>query len=110
MRRGKATTARILAGLREIDHIGRWGGEEFLCILPNTGFEEALACAERLRRDLASARLVDGAPELSVTASFGVATCTPDDSIDALMVRADKALYEAKENGRNRIVGISAPG
>lgn len=106
----KATTARILAGLREIDHIGRWGGEEFLCILPNTGFEEALACAERLRRDLATARLVDALPELSVTASFGVATCRQDDSIDTLMGRADKALYEAKEKGRNRIVGISALG
>jgi len=105
----KATTARILAGLREIDHVGRWGGEEFLCILPNTGFEEALACAERLRCDLASARLVDGEPTLAVTASFGVATCGQDDSIDALMGRADKALYEAKEKGRNRIVGISAP-
>ncbi|SDG71721.1 GGDEF domain-containing protein [Propionivibrio dicarboxylicus] len=104
----KATTARILAGLREIDRMGRWGGEEFLCILPNTGLEEALACAERLRRDLASAALVDSLPALSVTASFGVATCSQDDSIDTLMGRADKALYEAKEKGRNRIVGISA--
>lgn len=106
----KASTCRILAGLREIDRMGRWGGEEFLCILPNTGFEEALACAERLRRDLATARLVDALPELSVTASFGVATCRQDDSIDTLMGRADKALYEAKEKGRNRIVGISALG
>lgn len=91
--------------LREIDACGRWGGEEFLCILPNTPIPEALHCAERLRSGLASARLVEAHPELAVTASFGVGTCQPDETIDALIQRVDALLYAAKAAGRNCIKG-----
>lgn len=101
----KAVTEQIATGLREIDAFGRWGGEEFLCILPNTSYEEALSCAERLCRQLAQSRLLESIPELAVTASFGVVTGSPLDDMDAIMSRADMALYQAKATGRNRVVG-----
>lgn len=91
--------------LREIDVPGRWGGEEFLCILPNTPIPEALCCAERLRAKLEAAHLVSARPELTVTASFGIGTCQPGESIDALIQRVDALLYQAKAAGRNRVKG-----
>ena len=91
--------------LREIDVFGRWGGEEFLCILPNTPIPEAAFCAERLRMKLAEACLMDNHPELTVTASFGVGTCQPAESLDALIQRVDALLYEAKAAGRNCVKG-----
>lgn len=97
---------RLLQGsLREIDVFGRWGGEEFFCILPNTAIPEAVHCAERLRMNLATARLVAPHPELAVTASFGVGTCQPDETIDALLQRVDALLYAAKAAGRNCVKG-----
>jgi diguanylate cyclase (GGDEF)-like protein len=97
---------RLLAdNLREIDVFGRWGGEEFLCILPNTPIPEALYCAERLRSNLEKAQLIDTHPELLVTASFGVGTCLAGETIDALVKRVDTALYAAKAAGRNRVQG-----
>ncbi len=101
----KAVTAEIATGLREIDAFGRWGGEEFLCILPNTSHEEAMSCAERLCRQLAQCRLLASIPELTVTASFGVVTGFPLDDMDTIMSRADMSLYQAKAAGRNRVVG-----
>jgi diguanylate cyclase (GGDEF)-like protein len=98
-------TRLLKDSLREIDICGRWGGEEFLCILPNTSIPEALYCAERLRSSLASARLVEAHPELAVTASFGVGTCQPDETIDALLQRVDSLLYAAKATGRNCVKG-----
>lgn len=95
---------RLLAdNLREIDVFGRWGGEEFLCILPNTPIPEALYCAERLRVNLENAKLIDTHPELVATASFGVGTCLVGETIDALVKRVDAALYEAKAAGRNQV-------
>jgi diguanylate cyclase (GGDEF)-like protein len=105
----KGLTQLVQDGLREIDVFGRWGGEEFLCILPNTPFDEALLCAERLRRQLSVARLVGTHPELVVTASFGVASCQPDEGVDSLIGRVDAALYDAKAAGRNQVKGASTP-
>lgn len=93
--------ARVVrASLRESDIIGRWGGEEFLVIAPHTNHQQAISLAERLREALA-----DHAFDLTgpVTASFGVATYKPGTSLDQLLRLADKALYCAKENGRNRV-------
>lgn len=101
----KAATRKMLAGLREIDVFGRWGGEEFLCVLPNTEFDEAMICAERLCSGLAAAPLLATLPGLHVTASFGVVACARDDDIDTLVSRADTALYQAKAAGRNRVIG-----
>ena len=103
----KGPTARVSDALRDIDVFGRWGGEEFLCLLTNTTYEEAMACAERLCVDLADARLVEAMPDLVITASFGVVGCCGEDDADSVMSRVDAALYEAKAAGRNRVSGLS---
>lgn len=103
----KGLTEMVQKELRDIDVFGRWGGEEFLCLLPNTSYEESLACAERLCVTLAGARVVETMPNLRVTASFGVVGCCGEDDADSVMSRVDAALYEAKAAGRNRVSGLS---
>ena len=103
----KGLAKLVSTTLRDIDVFGRWGGEEFLCLLPNTSYEEALPCAERLCADLANARLIEAMPNLAVTASFGVVGCCGDDDADSVMSRVDAALYEAKAAGRNRVSGLA---
>jgi len=102
--KGLATVATKT--LRDIDVFGRWGGEEFLCLLPNTSYSEGLSCAERLCAVIATSQLVEAMPELVVTASFGVVCCCSDDDADSVMSRVDAALYEAKAAGRNRVSGL----
>jgi len=92
-----AHTAR--AALRASDHLGRWGGEEFIVLAPETDLDQARHLAERLREAIALDR-PPGRPPL--TASFGVASCRPDDSPEDLLRRADEGLYRAKAGGRNR--------
>lgn len=97
--------ARVLTtSVRGIDLAGRWGGEEFVVLMPGTGLEEALQVAERMRLEVAGAPTrVDG-KTCGVTASFGVAELLPDTpTMDSLLGRADAALYRAKKNGRNRV-------
>jgi diguanylate cyclase (GGDEF)-like protein len=91
------------------DVLGRWGGEEFLLLLPETGAEGACQLAERLRRAVAETRFEHLAGAPSFTASFGVATFGGTSGSAAeieheLLDRADQALYRAKEAGRNRVV------
>ncbi len=93
--------ARLLQeGIREADLAGRWGGEEFVLLLPETPLSGALGMAERLRSHLAT---YDFGIERLVTASFGAAQARADDSLSSLQARADQALYRAKEAGRNRV-------
>jgi len=89
---------------RQVDLVGRSGGEEFTLVLPDTGAEDALALAERLRGRIAQtpARLDDVA--VTVTVSIGIGVIRADDpGVDAVLARADKALYEAKQAGRNTV-------
>ncbi len=98
--------ARILKDtLRVVDSVGRYGGEEFVCILPHTGHEEAMQTAERLRVAVEEHAFRTGSRETRVTVSVGVATypSTRVDSPGGLLREADKALYKAKEGGRNRV-------
>lgn len=98
----KEVAANLLACGRKSDTLGRWGGEEFLIVLPNTNLTGALQRAQNMRASLqASSFHVVG----SKTASFGVAELLQEDSEDSLIERADKALYSAKMGGRNRVVG-----
>jgi len=99
-------TRLITAALRDSDIFGRWGGEEFLCILPSTPYDEAMLCAERLRHQLEETRLESSLPDLVVTASFGVVVCRDREEIEVVMNRVDTALYQAKSDGRNRVVGL----
>ncbi|SMC19162.1 diguanylate cyclase (GGDEF) domain-containing protein [Andreprevotia lacus DSM 23236] len=93
--------ARAMASsVREYDLCGRWGGEEFLIVMPETGLPEALEAVERMRRAIAALHVVAG--EHNVTASFGVAEHLPGDHLSATISRADTALYAAKKLGRNR--------
>ena len=100
-------TARILRETaREIDMVGRYGGEEFIVILPGTDEEAAAQFAERVREAVEGHLFRDEANELRMTLSGGVASF-PMEGIehpDVLIKRADEALYSAKETGRNRIV------
>lgn len=101
---------RMSFGLRKVDHLGRIGGEEFLVFCPQTELEGARAMAERLREQV----MVDPIPGLPatdrVTLSIGLATWEgPEDTSERLLSRADKALYQAKAEGRNRVVGGVIP-
>jgi diguanylate cyclase (GGDEF)-like protein len=88
--------------------VGRLGGEEFAILLENTALAQALEFAEQLRRKLAALRIESGGTVITLTCSFGVSEWQRGDSIDALLKRADAALYEAKHGGRNRVVLASA--
>ena len=91
--------------LRPYDCVGRYGGEEFLLILPNCGIESALIRGEQLRVAVQSARIMDGETLLQVTASFGVALALPSHYEAETVIRAvDAALYRAKSSGRNCVI------
>lgn len=90
--------------LRPYDTVGRYGGEEFLAVVPNADAESSLRIAERIRRAIASRVVAISGEALHVTASFGVATSTAAEPMvpNALLHAADEALYRAKRNGRDR--------
>ena len=86
--------------LRETDYLVRWGGEEFLVLLPDTGLDAAARVAEKLRVALAAMR-APGLP--AITISLGVAELNSDEAFNSWYQRTDQALYRAKESGRNRV-------
>jgi diguanylate cyclase (GGDEF)-like protein len=90
--------------LRGNDYIGRFGGEEFVCVLPETDAAEALACAERIRTHFARREFGAAAPPIRATVSIGVAVLGGHQNWDSLVAEADQALYRAKNGGRNRTV------
>ena len=94
----------VSAMLRKVDIFARIGGEEFVIALPETGLEQAVHVAERLRGNLAGNPIVNGGPHLNLTVSIGV-TVTGQSSpeLTTLLKQADTALYKAKEQGRNRV-------
>ena len=98
-----AETARLM--VRTCDVVARYGGEEFVIILPEQELEGAVALAERIREGLVALELSHNGEKVAISASFGVAT-TADygyDNVKRLVNAADKALYQAKEGGRNRV-------
>ena len=112
----RAVGAALAAGIRTYDFAGRYGGEEFICFLPETATADALVVAERLRQLVSAARVgaagSDGGPgNVGMTASVGVATWPdcPAEKADDLVAAADTALYLAKSAGRNRCVVASPP-
>lgn len=98
----------IRDNLRRYDLAARIGGEEFCLVLPKTRAGEAEAIAERFRVQLEKL-LIEPLPRGRVTASFGVYESTPCDSMQAMLLQADRALYRAKETGRNRVQSFGWP-
>ena len=106
---GDAVLRALAQALREttraVDLAGRWGGEEFLVLLPRLTPEAAHRLAERLREQAATVRVLAGGQTVPCTVSLGVAMADPaDDGAEAWLRRADEALYQAKSGGRNRVV------
>jgi len=106
-----AAAALLGAGVRPRDLAGRWGGEEFVVVLPDTNAAGAMIVAERLRARIAAEPMprAGGSP-ITVTASMGCATLGGESSPAELIDAADRALYDAKHSGRNRVVAaVAAP-
>jgi diguanylate cyclase (GGDEF)-like protein len=104
----RETAANLRANIRTYDQVGRYGGEEFLIVLPHSDLEQATLQAERLRTLLQSrSTMIEGA-KLQVTASFGVTVADGQTGTPDLFVRvADEALYKAKAEGRNRVCTLT---
>ena len=99
-----AVSGLLIENLRPYDSVYRYGGEEFLLCLPETGPEEARRVLERVRERIAGQTIaLDSGQGLAVTVSFGLTMMTPRRPLEELIDRADKALYVAKEGGRNRV-------
>ena len=100
-----AVAKALKDGLREQDSIGRWGGEEFLIVMPHTDVAGAMLAAQRLRERVAAMKMDLGGLEVSIGMTFGVATQGEHEDPGAAIKRADMALYQGKANGRNQVVG-----
>ena len=99
-----AAANALIQDLRENDTVCRWGGEEFVMLVPAKSIEMGKAIAERARRNLEALRISATDATLSVTASFGVAFgIARNESLAELLAKADKVLYEAKQKGRNQV-------
>ncbi len=97
--------ARLLKGrLRQYDVVARWGGEEFLFLFPDTDAQDAMTVAEDLRKVVERHRFVFNDHTIYVSMTFGVALHTEHNSIDGTIKQADDALYQGKDEGRNRVV------
>lgn len=98
----KALAAKVRHGLRPVDHVARFGGEEFVVLLPGTPCDEAQQVLTRLQRHLSASLFMHDGREVFVTFSAGVTAWRPGEPLDAALERADRALYEAKRTGKNR--------
>jgi diguanylate cyclase len=93
----------MFANIRSVDRFGRYGGEEFLLVLPDMTTEGAARAMDRLRAIVADLDWSAFSPGMKVTLSAGVATLRSNETTDSLLARTDAALYLAKAQGRNRI-------
>jgi diguanylate cyclase (GGDEF)-like protein len=107
----KAISEKATAMIRNTDLLARYGGEEFVVVMPQTKTQGAMIIAERLRESIEGMDIhVDG-QTIKITVSAGVATYAPQSeklSIEEFIDKADKALYDAKNSGRNRVVIAAA--
>jgi two-component system chemotaxis response regulator CheY len=99
-----AVAASLRSGIRRYDQIGRYGGEEFLAVLPGCAAADVIAVAERMRCAVEALEMFENETPLRLTASFGMASSIGNDegNVEMLIAAADRALYEAKAAGRNR--------
>jgi len=94
----RATAAVIKNTVRNVDIVCRWGGEEFIILLPTVDGHQAMIIAEKLRKQIETKACID---DINITASLGVTQAVDNDSLEEIVARADSALYRAKHNGRN---------
>ncbi|WP_413175780.1 diguanylate cyclase [Anabaena azotica] len=98
-------TKTVLNHLRSTDCFGRFGGEEFVALLPETDMDEAMIMAEGIRENIKNQYITFEEQKVSITISIGVSSYrTGDKNIDSILQRADRALYQAKHEGRNRVI------
>jgi len=97
----------IFTNIRMIDKLGRYGGEEFLLVLPDTNTDQALQIVERLRSIVAEMDWSKVASDLTLTISAGISEIASNDTPEDLLARADRALYRAKDAGRNRVLAAA---
>ena len=95
--------------LRPVDIVARFGGEEFLIILPDTSAEEGVSIMTRLQRNLTKRFFLHDNTKVLITFSAGVAQRIGNETSEAMIARADDALYRAKQAGRNRVLLASTP-
>ncbi len=107
-----AFAGRVLDNLRSTDVLARWGGEEFLLLLPETSLDGALVLLERVRREVAELCVETANGEIRLTVSIGVAAGRVQETMEQVLEHADEALYQAKAQGRDRVVvyGGDRPG
>lgn len=107
----RETASRITSGLRPYDSVGRYGGEEFLIILPGCDKDYGCSSVERLRSDFDSRPVITCEGPFRITLSFGVVCVEPasNSSLDDIVAAADQALYRAKNGGRNRVECLVLP-
>jgi diguanylate cyclase len=98
----KSLAARVTEWLRPVDHVARFGGEEFVVLLPGTAVEEAQQVLTRLQRQLTASLFMHDGQEVFVTFSAGVTRHRSGEALELALERADEALYEAKRTGKNR--------
>ena len=96
----QAVTGLVKENIRTVDVVGRWGGEEFMVLMPASDMQAARNASEKLRLAIAGHRFNKVG---KLTVSFGVVSFEPQDDLNSLMKRVDDALYRAKEQGRNRV-------
>lgn len=96
--------AKLREQVRDVDRVARWGGEEFLLLLPETDCEGAAVLAEKLREGVADNLIEFEGQRLQVTMTFGVSSFRKGESLDSCIARADQALYRGKEEGRNKVM------
>jgi diguanylate cyclase (GGDEF)-like protein len=94
---------KLSGAVREYDHVGRFGGDEFLVVLPNCTSEAAREVAERVRQHIQKDPIATAAAKVEITVSIGVSQWSPGQEMSDLIYRADLAMYKAKQNGRNRV-------
>jgi diguanylate cyclase (GGDEF)-like protein len=99
----RTVAQEVHRNLRDIDYITRYGGEEFILILTNSGSREAMICAKRIRMMARELVFDNMPPDFRITISVGVTKYEPEETIQDAINRADSALYRAKAKGRDRV-------
>ncbi len=98
----------ILGSVRTYDTVARWGGEEFLILLPSTNEHHAMELAERIRKRIEDGRYIPGDSTSMITLTLGVSVITPADTVESLIQRADVALYHGKRESRNCVISFNS--